>query len=149
VSQTIMTVMIEVSSPELTPRYAHGFEEDAAMDLFASHALHIEPGGIGLIWTGLRMAIPAGYFGDVRNRSSMAVKGLVVNGAPLIIDPGYRGVIRVPLFNQTSKHASINEGDRVAQIVIMPYIAVDVVPVSFASLPPSKRGDNGLGSTGV
>ncbi len=95
-----------------------------------------------MIHTGVKVAIPEGYFGLIKERSSMAAKGIFVMGG--VIDSGYRGEIMVNLANISGYDYEVKSGDRIAQLIILPCSAVMVK----GELPDSNRGENGFGSTG-
>jgi dUTP pyrophosphatase len=120
------------------------------MDLHAAvtDELRLEPGAIGLVPTGLEVAIPAGFEGQVRPRSGLAVKhGLSLPNTPATIDSDYRGEIRVPLINLGQVPFVITRGMRVAQLVVAPVIRVDWEEV--AELPATTRAAGGFGHSGV
>jgi dUTP pyrophosphatase len=124
-------------------------EQAAGMDLAAAldQPLEIAPGEIALIPTGLTMAIPPGFEGQVRPRSGLAVRhGLTVVNAPGTIDADYRGEVKVALINLGRSPVGIARGDRVAQLVIAPVARALLVEV--AQLPESGRGQGGFGHTG-
>jgi dUTP pyrophosphatase len=95
------------------------------------------------IHTGMYLEIPDGFYGQIKSRSSMSVKGIEVRGG--VIDSDYRGEIIVLLTNLSNKDFIINVGDRIAQIVFMPYIRFNSIQVS--KLSKTKRGVGGFGST--
>jgi dUTP pyrophosphatase len=128
------------------PVYAHGPEVDAGMDLRAVQGLVLQPGRTGLVPTGLAIELPPGYEAQIRPRSGLALKyALTIPNAPATIDPGYRGEIKVILLNLGSKPYEIHAGDRIAQMVIARYEAIDWVE---AELNDSTRGAGGFGSSG-
>lgn len=129
------------------PKYAHGPDEDAGMDLMSVEKICLGPNEIRAIDTGINVEIPASIMGEVRSRSGLALKGIVVNNAPGTIDPSYRGPVKVILRNQTMKNFEINEGDRIAQLVFVPYVQASWFPVD--DLSESARGERGFGSTGL
>ena len=134
--------------PPLLPTYAH--EGDAGMDLRAaiSEPWHILSGSSELIPTGIAFSIPIGYEGQVRSRSGLAAKNqVVVLNSPGTIDSGFRGEIKVILFNAGTQTFTVNPGDRIAQIVFAPVVRAILVPVGF--LNASERGESGFGSTGI
>jgi dUTP pyrophosphatase len=107
----------------------------------------ILPGGRTLVPTGVAVAIPEGYEGQVRMRSGLALqKGLILPNAPGTIDSDYRGEIRVVVANISGEPVSIERGDRIAQLVIAPVARARFDRVE--ALPESGRGDSGFGSTG-
>jgi dUTP pyrophosphatase len=124
-------------------------EAAAGMDLAAAldGPIVLEPGARAAIGTGLAVALPAGYEGQVRPRSGMALnRGVTVVNAPGTIDADYRGEVRVLLINLGAEPAVIEHGQRIAQLVIAPVARAAVAVVD--ELPPSARGDGGFGSTG-
>lgn len=132
------------------PCYAHGAEQDAGMDLISCEDTFLGPNEIKMIDTGINLEIPSGIVGEVRSRSGLASKGIVVNNAPGTIDPSYRGPVKVILRNQTMKDFPISKGDRIAQLVFVPYAMVLWSPVKeLSDLQDSSRGEKGFGSTGL
>ncbi|MGQ3355093.1 MAG: dUTP diphosphatase [Phreatobacter sp.] len=126
-------------------------EGAAGMDLMAALAadapLILGPGDRAAVATGLEMAIPEGYEGQVRPRSGLAFRhGLTVANAPGTIDCDYRGEVKVLLINLGRDPVTIARGERIAQLVIAPVTAADLVAVD--SLDATRRGAGGLGSTG-
>ena len=122
----------------------------AGMDLHAavSEDVLIHPGDILLIPTGLEVAIPAGFEGQVRPRSGLAVKhGISLPNTPATIDSDYRGEIRVPLINLGRAAFRISRGMRIAQFVVAPVARVTWAEVD--GLPTSQRGGGGFGHSGV
>jgi len=99
------------------PTYAR--DGDAGLDLRAAHDATLEPGGRGLVGTGLAVAIPAGFAGLVLPRSGLALThGVTVLNAPGLVDAGYRGELKVLLVNHGEKAVTVRRGERVAQLVI-------------------------------
>ena len=119
------------------------------MDLRAAvtEPVTLQPGEVGLITTGLRIAIPPGYEAQVRPRSGLALKhGITIPNAPGTIDSDYRGVLQVILANLGPEPYTVSRGDRIAQMVIAPVTraALEVVP----ELDDTERGEGGFGSSG-
>lgn len=126
----------------ILPKRAH--DQDAGYDLYAREDGHIFPNARALFDTGVHMAIPAGYEGHIRSRSSMMVKkGCITDGT---IDSGYTGSIGVILFNLSGKLVEIKKGEKIAQIVIEPIFAPELELVE--ELEETERGNGGFGSTG-
>lgn len=101
-----------------------------------------------IVKTGLFMALPQGYEAQVRPRSGLAIKsGITVLNAPGTIDADYRGEVGVILINLSNKDFTINDGDRIAQMVIAKYEQAKWILVN--SLDETKRGKGGFGSTGI
>jgi dUTP diphosphatase len=121
----------------------------AGLDLRAAVAesLTILPDGRALVPTGLSVAIPSGYEGQVRMRSGLALKhGLSLLNGPGTVDSDYRGEIGLILANLGAEPVTISRGDRIAQLVIAPVARVKLETVE--ELPPSERDAGGFGSTG-
>jgi len=128
------------------PRYQHGPEEDAGMDLCAVEDATLEPGIPRLVGTGLTIELPPGYEAQVRPRSGLALKhAITMPNTPGTIDPGYRGEIRVILLNLGREPYTVHAGDRIAQMVVARYEAVEWVE---GDLGVSGRGAGGFGSSG-
>ena len=129
------------------PAYAHGAAEDSGMDLHAVEGVTLAAGAWAAVPTGLAVAIPPGYEGQVRPRSGLAAKhGIALLNAPGTIDPGYRGEIKVLLINHSREDFRIEPGERIAQLVIAAYAQVECVWAD--ELPDTARGAGGFGSTG-
>jgi len=133
--------------PELpVPGRAH--PGDAGVDLRCAEDVQLGPRDRALVPTGITVAIPAGYAGLVAPRSGLAARlGLGVVNAPGVVDAGYRGEIKVILVNHGSEPISLQRGERIAQLLVVPVVAVEFV--EMAELPPSARGAGGFGSTGT
>lgn len=145
----------------------HAKAGDAGMDLTSRQTVEIAPGGTVKVGTGVWMEIPDGYYGEIVPRSGMASKrGVTIANTPGTIDSGYRGEIMLPLHNMAPSHVwvetdperhfwtllpnnekvVIEQGERVAQIIIKKYEKIECVEVD--SLSDTERGDGGFGSTG-
>ena len=127
-----------------------GSEYAAGYDLYAdiTKDLVIEPHETAKIGTGLSIEIPDGYFGAVFARSGLAAKqALRPANCVGVCDSDYRGEYIVALHNDGTQARTINPGDRIAQLVVMPYLAVEFNEVS--ELSDTKRGAGGFGSTGA
>jgi dUTP pyrophosphatase len=128
------------------PVYAHGPDEDAGMDLRAIANAVLEPGIPQLVPTGLSIEVPSGYEAQLRPRSGLALKhAITLPNAPATIDPGYRGEIKVILLNLGREAYEVHAGDRIAQMVIARYEAVEWIESELAD---STRGAGGFGSSG-
>jgi dUTP pyrophosphatase len=120
----------------------------SGMDLRAAEDVALEPGERAAVPTGFALAIPAGYEGQVRMRSGLALRqGLVVPNSPGTIDHGFSGELKVIVMNLGSEAFRISKGDRIAQLVIQPVMQARWVEVE--ELPPSERGEGGFGHTGI
>lgn len=144
-----LTVQFARLRPDVAlPRYAT--EDAAGLDLTAAIDAPIElaPGARTLVPTGLRMALPRGYEGQVRPRSGLAIKfGLTLLNSPGTIDADYRGEVSVILVNFGQERVTISPGDRIAQLVIAPVVHVAIRVVE--TLDETNRGQGGFGSTGA
>jgi dUTP pyrophosphatase len=130
----------------ILPKYAHGSHEDAGMDLCAVEDTTLEPGVPRTVPTGLTVEIPPGYEAQVRPRSGLALKhAITMPNAPGTIDPGYRGELRVILLNLGREPYTVRAGDRIAQMIVARYEAVEWVEGELAD---SARGTGGFGSSG-
>lgn len=131
----------------IVPTY--GSEEAAGADLYAAieEAVTIEPGDTKMIPTGLAFEIPAGYAGFVHARSGLASKrGLAPANKVGVIDSDYRGEVMTALHNHGKVSQTIEPGERIAQMVIAPYITANFILSD--SLDDTQRGEGGFGSTG-
>ena len=142
-----MQVRIQRTHPRaILPSYAHGSGEDAGMDLHAVEDVTLEPGLPRLVPTGLTIEVPPGYEAQVRPRSGLALEhALIMPNSPGTIDPGYRGEIRVILLNLGREPYTIRFGDRIAQMIVARYEAVEWLESDLAD---SARGAGGFGSSG-
>ena len=128
------------------PAYAH--DGDAGVDLYAAADLIVRPGERALVPTGLKMAIPYGYEGQVRPKSGLALKhGITVLNTPGTVDAPYRGEVGVIVINHDPKSAyEVKKGDKIAQMV---FNKVERAVFSEVSgLEATSRGSGGYGSTG-
>lgn len=116
------------------------------MDLQALESALLSPGVPQLVSTGLSLEIPPGFEAQIRPRSGLALKhAITVPNAPATIDPGYRGELKVILLNLGHQAYEVKAGDRIAQLVIARYEAVEWIE---ADLDSSVRGAGGFGSSG-
>jgi dUTP pyrophosphatase len=128
------------------PTRAYG--GDAGLDLYALHRVTLDPGARASVRTGIAVEIPAGQAGLVLPRSGLAARhGIALVNAPGLIDAGYRGELRVLLLN-TDREApfTVDEGERIAQLVLVRVEAPEVTEVEELAL--SERGGGGFGSSG-
>lgn len=144
------TVLVRRLHPEaVLPRRMS--EAAAGLDLAAclpEGPVRLAPGERRLVATGVALAIPVGYEGQVRPRSGLALRhGLSIVNAPGTIDADYRGELKVILVNLGAEPVTLGHGDRIAQLVVAPVALAEVVEVD--ALPAAARGEGGFGSTGV
>jgi dUTP diphosphatase len=120
---------------------------DAAYDLRCVEAFALEPGERRMVPTGVAIALPSGTAGLVVPRSGLAIEhGISVVNGPGLVDPNYRGELRVILVNLGSERFEASAGDRIAQLLVVPFCAPELRLVD--ELPESERGSNGFGSSG-
>jgi len=146
-----LVVQVRRVRPDTAPLPLPAYQTDGAagMDLLADVAAPIElaTGARALIPTGLAIAIPAGFEGQVRPRSGLALRhGVTVLNAPGTIDADYRGEVQVLLVNHGQAPISVQRGDRIAQLVIAPVARAAWREAD--GLPASARGGGGFGHTG-
>ncbi len=122
-----------------------GHPNDAGLDLYAAETVDFRPGQVIVVPTHIAMEIPPGYVGLIRDRSSVGKRKLKVTGG--VIDAGYTGSVDAVLLNLGGEHGCIRQGERFAQILLLPVATPEVVEVS--ELTPTSRGSAGFGSTGA
>ena len=125
-------------------------DKSSGLDLRAAvyETVTIASGARTLIPTGLQIAIPNGYEGQIRPRSGLALNhGITMLNSPGTIDADYRGEVKLIAINHGSKPFEVHHGDRIAQLVISPVIQLPVMEVT--NLPSTKRDKGGFGSTGI
>jgi dUTP pyrophosphatase len=133
-------------APDYASAGAAGLDLHAAVPADAPVAL--APGARAAIPTGVAMALPQGYEGQIRPRSGLALKhAITVLNAPGTIDADYRGEVQVILVNLGSEAFTVTRGMRIAQLVIAPVVRASLQPVQ--SLDETARGEGGFGSTGL
>ena len=136
-----------LSATARLPVRAH--EDDAAFDLHADEAFELAPGERAAVGTGVALALPEGSCGLVLPRSGLAARhGITVLNAPGLIDPGYRGEVKVVLLN-TDPHEpfTVEPGDRIAQLLVLAPGPV-ALTLAAGALGETLRGTAGFGSTG-
>jgi dUTP pyrophosphatase len=130
------------------PEAAHGPDEDAGLDLFAVEDVLLPAGGWESVPTGLAIEIPPGFEGQLRPRSGLARRfGVTLLNSPGTIDPGYRGEICVLMINHGPQDYTVSKGDRIAQLILGAYAAVEWDLKE--QLAASRRATGGFGSTGT
>lgn len=144
--------MIEVQIVNKSPHELPAFQTvgSAGMDLRAwlSYPVTLQPMERKLIPTGLYMALPIGYEAQIRPRSGLAIKrGLSLVNTPGTIDSDYRGEVMIPIINLSTEEQVIEDGERVAQMIIAKYERIDWKPVE--ELDYTERGAGGFGHSGT
>lgn len=126
----------------IMPTRAH--ESDAGLDLYARERMPIRAGDSYFFDTGVHIELPEGTTGFIKSKSGLNKNhGLICDG---VIDVGYTGSVGVKLYNLSDKSYIVEKGDKIAQLVILPFIAPAFEEV--AKLEPTERGNGGFGSTG-
>ena len=140
------------SHAEGLPIPCRATDGSAGIDLHAAISVvlipyTVAPGEIKLIPTGIALAIPKGYVGLLAPRSGVATKyNVSLANSPGVIDEDFRGEVLLSLHNRSDKPFLVNRGDRLAQLLVMPYLPVELVEVE--ELVETERGSGGFGSTG-
>ena len=139
-------ILVKRLDPDLPiPRHARA--GDAGVDLYARRGGVLAPGERAMVPTGIAVAVPAGFVGLITPRSGLAARhGVSLVNSPGILDAGYRGEIHVVAINEGSEPYSYERGERIAQLVVVPFASQDYEAVD--ELPASDRGAGGFGSTG-
>jgi|APSaa5957512535_1039671.scaffolds.fasta_scaffold29933_1 dUTP pyrophosphatase len=141
-----MTVLIKkLNENAKLPVYAH--QGDAGMDFFSSESLTIKSKQRALVSTGISMAIPNGFVGLIWDKSGLAAKqGLTALGG--VIDSGYRGEIKIIIYNTNDQDYQIEAGQKIAQMLIQKIESPQLVQTTDFDQDTS-RGEGGFGSTGL
>ncbi len=131
----------------ITPKYKTDGSSGVDLSAFLEKKVVIKPNSSELIPTGLQVAIPEELEIQIRPRSGLAAKESIgVLNSPGTIDSDYRGELKIILFNHGKEDFIINNGDRIAQMVLVPIVKMEFEEVD--SLPNTVRGQGGFGSTG-
>jgi len=143
----MISIKIVNSSNNKTPSLATKGAAGADIRAFIKNKTILKPMERKLISTGLKIEIPLGYEVQIRPRSGLAFKnGITVINSPGTIDSDYRGEIGILLINLSNENFEINNGDRIAQMVLSKYEVPNFIETSKISI--SQRGEDGFGSTG-
>mgnify|MGYP001203051912 FL=1 len=144
----MVKILIKKTSKEvITPKYKTDGSSGVDLSAFLDKEVVIKPNSSELIPTGLQVAIPKDLEIQIRPRSGLAAKeNIGVLNSPGTIDSDYRGELKIILFNHGNKDFIINNGDRIAQMVLVPILKMEFEEVD--SLPDTVRGQGGFGSTG-
>lgn len=144
-----VVVQVQLLRPDRSQLPSYATADAAGLDLTAAIDAPIVLGSLerAAVETGIAIALPSGFEGQVRPRSGLAAKhGVTVVNAPGTIDADYRGEIKVLLVNLSRDPYTIQPGDRIAQLVIAPFTQAALVATE--TLEATARGEGGLGSTG-
>ena len=144
----MVKILIKKTNKEvITPKYKTDGSSGVDLSAFLDKEVVIKPNSSELIPTGLQVAIPEELEIQIRPRSGLAAKESIgVLNSPGTIDSDYRGELKIILFNHGNKDFIINNGDRIAQMVLVPILKMEFEEVD--SLPDTIRGQGGFGSTG-
>ena len=144
----MVKILIKKTSKEvITPKYKTDGSSGVDLSAFLDKEVIIKPNSSDLIPTGLQVAIPEEFEIQIRPRSGLAAKESIgVLNSPGTIDSDYRGELKIILFNHSNKDFKINNGDRIAQMVLVPILKMEFEEVD--NLPDTVRGQGGFGSTG-
>ena len=144
----MVKILIKKTNKEvITPKYKTDGSSGVDLSAFLEKKVVIKPNSSELIPTGLQVAIPEELEIQIRPRSGLAAKESIgVLNFPGTIDSDYRGELKIILFNHGNKDFIINNGDRIAQMVLVPILKMEFEEVD--SLPDTVRGQGGFGSTG-
>ena len=144
----MVKILIKKTNKEvITPKYKTDGSSGVDLSAFLDKEVVIKPNSSELIPTGLQVAIPEELEIQIRPRSGLAAKESIgVLNSPGTIDSDYRGELKIILFNHGNKDFIINNGDRIAQMVLVPILKMEFEEVD--SLPDTVRGQAGFGSTG-
>lgn len=144
-----MAVRVRIKKLDSNAQFpTYGSSSAAGADLYALTGAELQPGQTVLIHTGIAMEIPEGYAGLIYARSGLATKrGLAPANKVGVIDADYRGEIMVSLHNHSSEVQKVDAGERIAQLVVTPFLRVAFDEVS--DLSDTDRGAGGFGSTGA
>ncbi|HET6474580.1 MAG TPA: dUTP diphosphatase [Thermoleophilia bacterium] len=125
------------------------YEHDAAYDLYAAEEATLAPLARAVVGTGIALGLPDNLAALTLPRSGLAVRhGISIVNAPGLIDPGYRGEVRIILLNTDREHEfRVSVGDRIAQLLLLPLTAVSLVQSD--TLDDTHRGERGFGSSGM
>jgi dUTP pyrophosphatase len=137
---------VKIINESVLPLPKYQTQGSAGMDLMSNETINIPPNMVYAIDTGISIELPVGYEAQVRTRSGLSLKDIVVNNAPGTIDSDFRGRIRVILKNQSNAPYRVTMGDRIAQLVIAKVEKVEWVEAD--SMTETLRGERGFGSSG-
>lgn len=139
-----MVIKVMTEDEMFIPKKGHF--DDAGFDLRCAEDFIIKAGENAVISAGIRVEIPYGYFGKIESRSGLFIKGILAQG---VIDAGFRGDVKVIMWNLSKNDISFERGDRIAQMVVEPLSDPETVFQNVNILNASSRGASGYGSTGL
>jgi dUTP pyrophosphatase len=142
-------ITVKIINKSANPLPAYATADAAGMDLRASleTAITLQPLERSLVPTGLFIELPQGYEAQIRPRSGLAIKhGLTLLNTPGTIDADYRGELKIIMINLSNEPQTIAPGDRIAQMIVAPFVQAQLEPVEL--LTDTVRGEGGFGHTG-
>jgi len=144
---TKIKIKIKKINPEaIIPHYAH--DGDAGMDVYSCEDVLINPDERKLISTGLTFEIPRGFEIQIRPKSGLALNnGITILNTPGTLDSGYRGELKVILFNTSKNIYNVKKSEKIAQIILARYEEAEIEETT--ALTPTRRAEGGFGSTGL
>ncbi|WKS54946.1 dUTP diphosphatase [Corynebacterium accolens] len=137
-----MKMKVKVDELGFLPTRSHA--GDAGLDLYTPRPIVLTEGGMVKVHLGISLELPPDTFGKIEGRSGLAMHGVDALGG--VIDEGYRGEIAVVLKNHSDHRIIFNRGERIAQLIVLPYC--NATPERADKLSGSERGGDGFGSTG-
>lgn len=141
-------VLVSVEREDLKPYHAH--EHDAGYDIKTKDTVILDPGDKRTVPTGVKISVPSGMECQIRPRSGLSTKGVIILNSPGTIDPGYIGEISVIMMNIGKEMIRLEKGERIAQMVFAPVVyPILAYTDKIVSLVDDKRGSGGFGSTGT
>lgn len=139
---------LNVKLTDGAPLPRHAKPGDAGLDLTSRETVEIAPQGTVMVGTGVAVEIPEGHVGLCFPRSGLASKrGINITNCVGVIDAGYRGEIKAPLYNAGHETQVVERGERVVQLVVVPFVSCECVSVD--ELSDTARGTSGFGSSGA
>lgn len=117
----------------------------AGFDVYSNEEVVLRPGEVKLVGTGFFLEVPEGFEVQVRPRSGLSLKKILIPNSPGTIDSDYRGEVKIILFNASDEDFKVSKGDRIAQLVLAGVFHFDLVE---SELSETTRGDGGFGHTG-
>ncbi len=139
-------VTLNITGSGHIPTYSNEFAAGLDLKVKTDETIILKHGDHAKIKTGICVEIPHGYFGLIAVRSGLGARGLVLSNAVGIIDEDYRGEIMIPIYNHGDDVFELNNGERIAQMILIPYVQGKIKVVE--SLSETERGKGGFGSSG-
>lgn len=145
-SAKLQKVSLPIVTQKHLPKYANAFAAGLDLRVLLDAPIEIAPQERVRLHTGLQVQIPTGYFGMVVIRSGLGFRGLTLANAVGIIDSDYRGEIQIAVVNLSDEPISLEDGERIAQMILVPFAQGELEVVD--ALEETDRGEKGFGSSG-